>query len=488
MIQGARGWRGSTRFALAAIAAACALAAVVTAAAAADATETATFGEDGIASQSLGVHFDETGFSSVIAQADGGLVAQREDQLETYLADGAPDPAAPARPVSKYREAFPLASGKTLVLDEGKLTRLNPDGSVDTGFGGTGVIEVSSGAQAISELPSGKILMASVNSGGTHERLVWVRVELLNPDGSIDRGVGENGTLTLSLPSYEETSGGAKIAPTGDGGALVVGAGFLLELRADGSPNPGFGGDGLVTGLPHLAGARVLPDGSVEGVGWDSRDSGRSRDLAVVNYTAAGAPDSSFGPEGIRRFAFGGDGEVDLDVASWAGDGSVIVGGRSEASGPCPPAEGCAETPILAAFDPAGNLDSGFGQGGVLKLTSLAAAPATFWDAGVLALTRRPDGSIVAAGRTGPDRTGRLLSSPPSRRGARCSQASAKAESCACASPCPLLNSSSASPLLRTASCSPPALPILESKTSRSWSATPPTAASTPPSALAPAT
>jgi len=377
--------------------------AVVAVAAAADPTETSTFGKDGIARQSLGVHFEETQFSSVVARGDGGLVAQREDQVESFLADGAPDPAAPARQVSKYRELFLLASGKSLVLDEEELTRVNPDGSVDTSFGGTGTIEVSYGVQAASELPSGKILIVSTNSGGTHVRFASVSVELLNPDGSFGRGIGADSTLTLSLPAYEETMDVPEIALTGDGGALVVGGGFLLELRADGSPNPGFGSDGLVTGLPNLVGARVLPDGSVEAVGWAPQGSGKGQDLAVLHYTAAGKPDPTFGPEGIRRFDFGG--WENAYAASWAADGSVIVGGRSEALGPCPREEGCEEVPLLAAFDPAGNLDSSFGQGGVLRLMALAATPAGLRSSGALALTRRPDGSIVAAGDAAPNRT-----------------------------------------------------------------------------------
>jgi uncharacterized delta-60 repeat protein len=180
----------------------------------------------------------------------------------------------------------------------------------------------------------------------------------------------------------------------------VVGAGFLLELRADGSPNAAFGNDGLLIELPTLVGARVLGDGSVEAVGWAPEGSGSNADLAVMRYTAAGKPDSAFGPEGIRRFDLGGREEA--TVASWAGDGSVIVGGRAQSLGRCPE-EGCEEVPLLAAFDPAGDLDPSFGQGGALKLTALAGAPLGHEALGVTALARRPDGSIVAAGGAAPN-------------------------------------------------------------------------------------
>jgi uncharacterized delta-60 repeat protein len=400
VIPGKRGKHDGIRLALALVVAACALAAIVAAAAAEDATETTTFGKDGIASQSLGFHLEETQFSSVMARADGGLVAQRDQQVESYLADGAPDPAGPTRQLQEWGQVFPLASGKSLIADDGKLTRVNPDGSIDTSFGGAGTIEWRSGGQAASELASGKILFAGTQVVGTHVMFTEVRLELLGPDGSFERGFGEEGVLEIELPG-SSTSVPA-IAPTGDGGALVAGNGFLLKLRADGTRDPGFGSDGLVGG-PDLVGARLLSDGSVEAVGWTSGSSKEDSDFAVLRLGATGKPDENFGPEGLRRFDFGSREEA--NVASWAADGSVVVGGRAEPHGPCPRGQGCEEVPLLAAFDPAGNLDPGFGEGGMLKLAALAGAPASYPDGGVLALTHRPDGSIVAAGSGAPKRT-----------------------------------------------------------------------------------
>jgi uncharacterized delta-60 repeat protein len=400
VIWGRRGRRRGTRLVLGLIAAACALAAIVAAAAAEDATETSTFGEDGIASQSLGVHFEETQFWTVMARADGGLVAQRDQRVESYLPNGTADPAGPTRQLEKWGRVFALASGKSLVVDDGKLTRVNPDGSIDTSFGGTGTIEWPGGVQAASELTSGKILFAATQVVGTHEMFAQLRLELLAPDGSLERGFGYDGALTFELPRGSTYA--PEIAPSGDGGALVTGDGFLLKLRADGTSDPAFGSEGLLGGLPNLVGARLLPDGSVEAVGWDAGSSVEDPDFAVLRLTATGKPDEAFGPGGLRRFDFGSREEA--NVASWAADGSVVVGGRAKPHGPCPRG-GCEEVPVLAAFDPAGNLDPSFGEGGMLELTGLAGAPSSYPDGGVLALTRRPDGSIVAAGSAAPKRT-----------------------------------------------------------------------------------
>ncbi len=399
---GERGRRGGVRLVLALTAAACALAAIAAFAAAEDATETTTFGADGIATQSLGVHFEETQFSSLEARPDGGLIAQRHDQLESYLADGAPDPAAPPQRVSPYRQVFPLAGGKSLVANDLRLTRVNADGSVDPSFGGTGTIKVPSTVRAAAELSSGKVLVASTFSGGTHTIINTLTAALVNPDGSIDRGVGTKGFLTLSLPSSQIVGEVVEIDPIADGGALVVGGTYLLELRADGSPSPGFGEGGLLTGLPNLVGGRVLADGSVEAVG--SKYSPSGGDLIVLRYTAAGSPDLGFGAEGIRSFDLGA-GEEAHD-ALWAADGSVVVGGSSFEVGSCEEdEESCSETPVLVALDPGGSLDPGFGEGGVLRLTSLAGAPRGYRGCGVIALTRRPDGSMGAAGCAPPRRT-----------------------------------------------------------------------------------
>lgn len=391
----------ASRFAVALVTAVCVLAASAALAAAEDATS--IFGKDGIATQSLGVHFEETQFSSVEARADGGVIAKSDDQLESYLANGAPDPAAPPQRVSRSRRVFQLAGGKRLVAAEDSLTRVNADGSADLGFGGSGTVKSPFWTpQAAVELPSGEILVASVESGGLHTFFTNLMVAVVNQDGSIDRDFGTKGVLTVSL-AESRLEGAAVIAivPTADGGVLMIGGSFLYEMHADGSPNSGFGSDGLVTELPPIVGGRTLADGSIELVG--SAHGSSNEDLAVLHYTAAGSPDSGFGPGGVRTFDLGGDEQA--RAASWAPDGSVVVGGVSIETGSCSKAERCEGVPVLAGFDPDGGLDSGFGSGGVLRLTALASDLQGWYRDGVNALTRRPDGSFVAVGGVPPEHT-----------------------------------------------------------------------------------
>jgi uncharacterized delta-60 repeat protein len=365
---------------------------------AAKSSETTTFGADGVALASLGPTYLETEISSVKAGTDGTFVAERSGELETFLPDGAPDPAAPPTALPKGHAVFPVAGGKSLILEDGKLRRANPDGSPDTSFGGTGTVKTQLyGPDAVAELGSGKIAEVGTTIVGARRSSGLIEITVLNPHGSIDRRVGLKPTR---LP-LERDVGLREIVPMADGGALVVDESFLLELRADGTANNAFGNKGFVY-AGHLTSASFRPDGSIEAVG-QSYGSGTGQDLAVFRFTSTGKAESAFAPEGVRRFDLGDD--VEANAASWASDGSVIVAG-DEYKEPClDGGDGCETVPTVAAIDAAGNLDTGFGEGGVLRLSALAGPSANYLEHGATALTRRPDGSIVVGGNAPPEET-----------------------------------------------------------------------------------
>jgi hypothetical protein len=125
----------------------------------------------------------ETSFGNVGVRGDGGLVADREERLESFRAEGEPDPAVPPAQLPHYAGWFPLAGGKSVYLAGSKLTRLNADGSVDTSFGATGTIDGAlSETQAATELPSGGILLAGAGWGGIHTTYRWVSVEMVGAE------------------------------------------------------------------------------------------------------------------------------------------------------------------------------------------------------------------------------------------------------------------------------------------------------------------
>jgi uncharacterized delta-60 repeat protein len=351
----------------------------------------------GSVTESLGVHYVRTEFAGLTARADGGIVALRGKQVESYLADGTPDPHGASVNAPPEGRLYPAAGGKTFVLGYQKLTRLNADGSVDTSFGEGGSIVPPSGARAVYELGSGEIVVVATEVGGTHIIYANVDIELLNQDGSKVSGSVDSRRIP-AVNAYGSIPV-AEIGPTNDGGALVVGDGFLLELNADGSIDKSFGDEGLTAEVSNQIGGHVLPDGSIETVG--SELSGHRQGPTLRRFTAAGQPDTTFGPKGMRHFDLGESDEA--LVVSWGADGSAIVGGHSELHR-CPREE-CEEAPVLFAFNPAGELETGFGQGGILRLSSLAGLPDGSRSQGVSAIVRRPDGSIVAAGNAPPDGT-----------------------------------------------------------------------------------
>jgi len=377
----------------AAFAATCALAALVAIAGAAETGGT----------ESLGIHFERTRFASVVARGDGSLMTLREQHIENFRADGTPDSDRPSFQAPAEGRLFPVADGKSLLLSYEKLTRLEPDGGLDRSFGGTGTIKLPYWADAVAELGSGRIVIVGVETGGTHTLYSDVHIKLLNQDGALVKDGGFSSPVTPTYSGF----GPPEISPANDGGALVTGTTFLLELDSEGRVNPAFGEKGLVSEVSNLIGGHVLVDGSIEAVGTASGGTSGSEDLALYRFTSSGRPDPAFGSQGMRRFDLDG-GQDRANIASWGAAGSVIVGGRTQEQPPCSEKE-CEETPILVAFSAAGELETGFAQGGVLRLAPLAGRPHGYSSEAVSALARRPDGSIVAAGNAPPNETTAFL-------------------------------------------------------------------------------
>ncbi len=356
--------------------------------------------------ESLGTHLERTSLRSVMARPDGSLLALQGEQLRSFNADGSADSAFAPPPGPGEGRLFPAAGGKTFLLGYQQLTRLNPDGSIDTSFGHGGSIDPGYGAGAVFELGSGKILLVSTETNGPKVFASTVRVSTLDQNASAPARESFSASISPTGIGYGATVAVPEISSTGDGGALVIGGDFLLRVDAEGSVDRGFGDGGVVQKASRLVGGHVLPGGSIEVVGTGAEGSGTSEDFALTRFTSTGEPETAFGPEGTRPFDLGEGTQDEARVASWGADGSVVVGGSSsgKAIGACVETE-CGEVPVLAAFDAAGNPDAGFATGGVLRLTSLAGLKQGFASEGVTALARRPDGSIVAAGVAPPNET-----------------------------------------------------------------------------------
>ncbi|MFG2949541.1 calcium-binding protein [Streptomyces adustus] len=331
------------------------------------------------------------------------------------------------------------------------LTRHNPDGTPDTGFGTGGTVTTAINnmgpslqwgeAHAVALQADGKIVVVG-SSWREYDDCCWFVVARYNPDGTLDNTFSGDGRVFADFASPTEAqdvaidSSGRIVAAGSFGGEMAV-----LRLRSDGTPDPTFGGDGTVTVNP--AGpnpqeggqGRALalqPDGKILVGG----EVGTTRfDFALLRFNTDGSLDTGFDGDGIVRtdlgdydsveglavqpdgkiVAAGGSGSrfalarylpngaldpgfnrngmvltpggTAADVKVQPGDGRIVVAGSNGTGGDF----------AVVRYNPDGSQDTGFGSGG------LATADFGGSDA-ANGLALQTDGKIVAAGGGGPDR------------------------------------------------------------------------------------
>jgi uncharacterized delta-60 repeat protein len=391
-----------------------------------------SFGTGGLAQADLGASFKPVELGSVAPEASGRFLATRTSlsngppaTVRRFEPNGAVDPSFPPKP-APVRPTAVQQDGKELVVEEGccggrELTRLNVNGTPDLTFGQGGRSDqVPFPIQRIVPLPSGKILVAGHPSWsiGTSEQTFVAR---LQSDGKLDPGFGTGGAVELQAADGIGAQSLLGVAPRPNGGVVVVVASAfspnsggsrstLVGLAADGALDPSYGNGGTVRPAGSVTAFQPLADGRLVVAGniWGKRVGccgAYESDLFAARYTDDGKPDPSFGSgSGSAEADFGGiDATASLLVG---GDGSVLLGGSSVASTTlCTEFEVCSTTPVLARFTPGGAADLGFAAKGLLRLETLAGegSPGAygFAPAGIVSVSPRPSGGVIAAGGAG---------------------------------------------------------------------------------------
>jgi uncharacterized delta-60 repeat protein len=236
------------------------------------------------------------GYADAVAvQPDGKIVVAGYEKNNAFvlrlLPNGELDPAFGAggktttvipTGFSGFRAVTLQPDGRIVAVGEAKgavtgdflIARFNSDGSPDGSFGGGDGVELvpvgalSDQADAVAIGPEGKIAATGLaDLTGSNEALAVV---VLKANGEPDPSFGGDGSVTKE--TAENYDKGVAIAMFGDGGILVAdnnaaggGAGFvLMKLLADGEYDPGFGGgDGIVfTELP-VEGAEGISAGRI---------------------------------------------------------------------------------------------------------------------------------------------------------------------------------------------------------------------------------
>jgi len=271
-------------------------------------------------------------------------------------------------------------------------------GELDRGFGHGGRVAADLGrsdeAVATTSTANGKTITAGTVVVGGAMRPVVARFQ---GDGDLDPTFGDGGAVVLDIPGDEARATDVALAANGrilvsatvrDGVSRTV----AVALRRDGSPDAGFGADGVAPvafgdGPSSLfAELAVAEDGKIVVAGATGANFG------VARLTADGQPDDSFSDDGREVTDLGGSDWV-KDVAIAPGGAIVVAGLTGEEVIPNDP-DGWNEDLAVVRYLPQGGLDPEFSDDGVQ--TWGLSGP----DEGASALAVLADGSTLAAGYT----------------------------------------------------------------------------------------
>jgi uncharacterized delta-60 repeat protein len=379
------------------------------------------FGSHGIARTPLPPAHDPEPWTEVAATSDGGALTRAGyDFADSFeVAHYGPEGALlatemPKETVLQPPEAVAADGGRVVGGGpkgelKGTVSRYRPNGSPDTSFGSGGVSEsLPFHVEALAAPPSGKVLAAGSGiyfSGGAKSPPVnQVFVARLDSDGGLDPSFGEGGIVMLHSKYKVADETALHVQGWKGEGAEVVGASVVVALDASGKLDPSFGEDGQVAtlGEPVSAGAAggegLLVAGTRRSDRTSRKKAAATEELYVARYTAAGKLDPSYaGGAGVAVLEPQGD--ASASSVLFEPDGSVLVGGLvAPKPVDCPRGYPCNQAPAIVRFTPDGRPDSGFGQGGLVKLEALTVRIGSGYARGVQALAARPGGGVFAAG------------------------------------------------------------------------------------------
>ncbi|SEC81922.1 DUF11 domain-containing protein [Streptomyces sp. TLI_105] len=260
-------------------------------------------------------------------------------------------------------------------------------GDLDPSFDGDGKVVTDlggfAGAQGMAVQPDGRIV--TIGYGYSDQTSGDFTLTRHNPDGSLDPTFGGDGVVTTDFGTNNDE--GMALALQADGKIVAVGGSTDIagngtwataRYNADGSLDTGFGDGGRVLTdidvdtIDIAYAVAVQPDGRIVAGGASFGE------WTLVRWNSSGTLDPGFGGDGIVITDFGPTCCHILSDLAVQPDGRIVSAGH---------ADGLA----LTRHNPDGSLDTGFdGDGRVVSGTGAAEGVAL-----------QSDGKIVAAGKEG---------------------------------------------------------------------------------------
>jgi uncharacterized delta-60 repeat protein len=277
------------------------------------------------------------------------------------------------------------------------VVRYNADGTPDTGFGETGIVNTIVGlgnaaAFAVAQQEDGALIVAGRSFNITDDDFTLVR---FTPSGVLDTSFNGTGTVVTPVDFADDGA----FAVVQDSSETVTAAGFssisgtdnfaLVRYNLNGTLDTRFSSDGKVTTDFGNEGNDVAfalirqSDGKLVAAGFS--DNGNNEDFAVARYHTDGSLDTSFNRDGLIRTDIGSGLDHALSIVQQS-DGKLVAAGYSEING--------ANVIALVRYNSNGTLDKSFSKNG--KVTTAIGSI----DDRAFKVLQLPDGKLLVAGYT----------------------------------------------------------------------------------------
>ncbi|MGC2237791.1 MAG: FG-GAP-like repeat-containing protein [Pyrinomonadaceae bacterium] len=270
--------------------------------------------------------------------------------------------------------------------------------SLDTTFNGTGyrVQTITAGGSVGESLgigSDGKIVLGGWTIGtALYDRFAAMRV---NPTGTLDTGFDSDGFVITAVGNFDR---GDTLLVQPDGKTLLSGDRYfgssnddftILRYNTDGTLDNSFDGNGVaapvVNGFSdeHCYDMALQPDGKIILVGTTAGDDNLPTDIAVMRLNTDGSLDTTFSGSGILVITFNNVSEAANAVVIQP-DGKIVIGGFLN--------DTFKNEYLLMRLEANGMLDASFGSGG-LVITSVSAS-----NNSISTMALQSDGKILAGG------------------------------------------------------------------------------------------